>query len=423
MQRQVVTGFLSAFAVIGAGCRPMQPPLREARRSAVADPENHCPNQRGDIVLRADSDGTRRILSIMPIAENLTDSREYHDCQKFVDPDGADYGPLVGIWAAKDLDLLFPNPLPTTPAVNATLVAQIYNWGTPYNPLKIATDFNCLYLWFDGRDWKASMASAGMDPNGCARSIAVPAGPTGLVVSAPSNEGFDPADIPAVARWDRSADDREQYIGIRCGPSWCEIGSSKFHPSLAHARAYMSFPPMPGHPSQSPSKDPRAWMLKGWYDEQHLAVLKPSGIGVRPHEVVGTLVPHPQLGELNSRSDFANRWMPSAQASLSGRSTEYEKKNRLALFKGVNLISLCRQDKPGGCPPEAGHVLPTNCPSDGTGTWYAEVSSLRGKIFNYYCVTREDHGADPTVATARWHWLNNDETIWIRCLNGCCTLS
>jgi hypothetical protein len=38
----------------------------------------------------------------------------------------------------------------------------------------------------------------------------------------------DDKDIPPVARWDYDTANHQQYIGLRCGGEWCEVGHSGF---------------------------------------------------------------------------------------------------------------------------------------------------------------------------------------------------
>ena len=52
-------------------------------------------------------------------------------------------------------------------------------------------------------------------------------------------------------------------------------------------------------------------------------------------------------------------------------------------------------------------------------TWWAVVVKPSKEV-SYRCVYRTDHGTIPVPGTARWRWVLNDETIWVRCANGCC---
>ncbi len=108
-----------------------------------------------------------------------------------------------------------------------------------------------------------------------------------------------------------------------------------------------------------------------------------------------------------------------ATAKLDKESQYYKAKLNLSL--GENSVELCHGNwsscaKAGGVssttpPPSAC----TSCKND----WWARVLSA-AKTTTYYAVVYHDHKGAPIPGTARWQWLDNDETIWVKCGNACC---
>src|SRR5207245_9510779 len=107
---------------------------------------------------------------------------------------------------------------------------------------------------------------------------------TFLQVSTQAND----AAYPPVARWDWDPAHHEQYIGIKCGVAWCEVGSQQFAPAPA-LTAGPSFDPVTGFTATTGSD--HVYTIKGWYDEQQLAV--PAGDGLAPGACHGVLMPKP----------------------------------------------------------------------------------------------------------------------------------
>ena len=229
---------------------------------------------------------------------------------------------------------------------------------------------------------------------------------------------LDGTDVPAVARWDWDPKNEVQYIGIACGDRWCEVSGDR----LVASRRFgvndgPAQEPVPNHPPKKPAgKHKRVWMIKGWYDEQYIAVAGGTKGDLTPGGVLATIFPHGQLDELNSVSDFQAGWVPAATVRLDSAMPSYEVKSNFT--PKDNRIFLCENGK-GNCGDAIGQT-PKECTASQGGTWFAKIVSGRG-VTKYRCVTRREH--KDVVATARWRWLNNDETVWIRCANGCCTLS
>ena len=372
-----------------------------------------------------------RIVTDIPIAPSIDDVPEYHDCQRLVREHESRFGPLVGIFAAEGAETLFNKVdgrgRPRTPeSLRAPkAVAQIFNFDEePYAPLAIMREFSCLYLTrTDEGTWKAYMVWARSDDQRCKKPLQSP-GPGQAreldVFPHNASEYSGPMageDIPPVARWDSDADGRHA-IGIRCGEQWCTIVAKGSHPRpVAPVPAAGELTALMAAPAVAEQKARRVIEVKGWYDEQQLAITAPSeSHGLAPAGPRARLFPHAQLGEWNDPDDFEN-WRPVAYATvIEGSAGIYEEK--LNLGTNVTTYDLIHRDNGESPPPE---IEPLTCPAGADGTWYMRLT--RATIVKYGCVTQRPHPeAARLPGTVRWRWKVEDETMWVRCPGGCCTL-
>lgn len=188
-----------------------------------------------------------------------------------------------------------------------------------------------------------------------------------------------PDAYPAVARWDYDNNYKNQLIGIKCGDGWCEIGR---HVKLVNKHA-----------------GGKKRRVKGWFDEQRLAVR--SGTGpLKPTDSVATIFAVDNLESYNKKEDF-KEW---TQVATITSPYEYPKLG----ITGVPGI-------------EAEVYLKFL----GDTTWSAQIVSIdkNGDAITSpaFQVKRIEHtDSDSIPGVARWGWDDNDETIWVRCANGCC---
>jgi len=377
----------------------------------------------------------------LPLIQRIANLPEYHDCQRFVVRGPAagatshaefSFGPLVAIWAADTLGGRFE--VSADPGRSRALpVAVIYNYDrdVAYRPLGIMPGFNCLYLWHDGgtpKSWSATMVSLGPNTSSCrepADSGAI--GGTLLEVRPSLNlRGLLAADIPEVARWDWDAERHEQYIGIRCGDQWCEVGRTGLVRSRSAFEVGVKFtsgaalslvPPSPGIANSQGTVPERLRVVavKGWYDEQRLDTLDANG---RPQltDILGTVIPHPAL----DRATFTpGDWTPVAFVQVSA---DYP--GKVPLKHGMNRVFLCK-DVGGNC----GITAASPCPPDPTSTaagqttwWMRMVSETNDTTV--HCVKRRTHGGRAIpAAAARWNWNEKDAKTWVACEGGCCTVN
>ena len=186
-----------------------------------------------------------------------------------------------------------------------------------------------------------------------------------------------PDDFPAVARWDYNKNDNNQVIGVKCGDGWCEIGRKV---KYEHDH--------PGGKKRS---------VKGWFDEQRLAVgtrgsLKPWSAGV------ATIFAVDSLESYTKKEDFESDWVHVATISSP---QAYPK---LGLVGTDRIQALMYLKHAAG------------------GAWSARIVAIDGNsavTTSEFPVTMIEHN-DSIPGVARWGWDDTDETIWVRCANGCC---
>jgi hypothetical protein len=435
----VAAAGLAAAVALGA-CAEKEKTVKPKVPQTVMD----C--QQDSILIYVVTDSTQGIYDTvtsadLPLIQRIANLPEYHDCQRFVVRGPAasaatsaefSYGPLVAIWAADSLGGRFGDLAKRGPS-QAVPVAMIHDYDRDlaYAPLGILPGFNCLYLWHDGgtpRKWSASITALGSRTDPCKQATEPGAvGGTPLEVRpAPLPRGLRAADIPEVARWDWDAERHEQYIGIRCGDQWCEVGRaglvhsrSAFEGGLSftNAAANSLIPTSPdiANGQGTDQERLRVVSVKGWYDEQRLDTLDANG---KPWltEILGTVIPHPAL----ERATFTpGDWTPVAFVQVSA---DYP--GKVPLKHGMNRVFLCK-DVGGNC----GITAASPCPPDPTSpaaaqeTWWMRIVSESNDT-TVHCVKRRTHGgmAIPAAA-ARWNWNEKDAKTWVACEGGCCTVN
>ena len=410
-----------------------------------------CPNNYGISIRQADTTGGRdsTIDSIgsIPLSGPISNIPEYHDCQRFVEQ--GKYGSVYAIFAGFRLDTVSGN------AAGPMSFATIYSPDGVYPTLGIAPGFNCLALTKSGDVWTATMIVRGQGKLN-ADCSGTPTGDPKTVLEVRQQPvdhtaGFGSLDFPPVARWDWDSVNGKQYIGIRCGSAWCEVGAPKFMSSPV-LDENLSFEPIPGVGSPTRASI-RVQRIKGWYDEQWLAdTLQPQ----RPGPVHGLIIPNPALDMISWLKDdtpkhdhalqfYGAHWVHVAYVLVDApyvkwhftKASEKDRygKNKIYLCFGTALAKSC--NVPASKPKENSHSLSlSSCESDPTNPalhWWAMTVSATNDT-TYGCVRRADHSAqldalksaNPDLlygipGTARWKFLSNDESTWVSCPSGCCT--
>lgn len=416
---------LPAAVMLVAGCllitaiawKGGQPPS-----SALAHPPTDRPECPHDSAYWTDTLGTTHGYAQIPLSGEITVIPEFHDCQRFIRSDGS-YDSLYAIYAAFHLESL-PCGL-SCGAGQASAVAvpaaTVLSYGGRYPHLGIKTGFNCLYLW-DPPSWKAAMIWQYDNPDCRSRPsvTALPANAMLLPVHAIQPQSVPPfreREYPPVARWDWDPKAQEQYIGVRCGLAWCEVGGPSVPDIPGTGPMYpplLPFDPVAGFIASSATTRAVS-RVKGWGDAQPLAFKAASpaagALKVQPSRLIGFVVPNPVLGDLQ-RAQFESTWVHVAWAVVGA---DYPSK--LSYRRGRNKIFLC-YGSARGCRIQ---VIPKECASSSTAPGWWAITRLANDSLRYNCVTwRPYPGGIDVPGTVRWRWQAEDETNWIKCPSGCC---
>ena len=379
-----------------------------------------------------------------------TNVPEFNDCQRFI-VNGAstgarEYAPLMAIFASQFLDTL-TIPIDTAAAHGAQIfaAAEVLNYSLDfvYPQLGIGPYFNCLYIYGSTGKLKARMVHVGADEAKCSNVyLAADVPGQQLAVREVHVAKLDKdADYPPVARWDWAKEGVLQYIGVRCGRAWCEVGPGTAADSSAPA--FVSSEP---HASTLPPgvsmAEYRVRAIKGWYDQQLLAM--ESGSAASPSTLRGTVFPDTGLAALTKES-LEGHWQVVSHIALdappAGQLTSelafYKQKFNLdpvptnAPFSAMNHVRLCFGTI-GSCtiPPSPTPSLKKSCgklawtAAAGTKRLWSSITSATGDTSLYRCATPMEHPSSIDIPkTARWRWLAKDETSWRWCPSGCCEVN
>lgn len=365
----------------------------------------------------------------IPLSGPISKIPEFHDCQRFI-LQGDTYGPLYAIYASFRLGALAlrADSLKDTATSHGRTdvpAATIFSYGGTYPALGIEPGFNCLYLSHPPK-WRARMVPKGFVEPDCLDPVDPGQTPgTNLEVWPMTVDAFtDDRQYPPVARWDWDSNHGMQYIGIKCGAAWCEIGQSGFSRIPAYsAPPHLAFD---GVASTDVAVD-RVSHIKGWNDAQRLDSVA-DGKQV-PTGIWGTIIPHPRNDRVDDVLSYQNSWVDVADAVIQGGA--YPKRN---FTEGVNRIYLCHGKAVPSSAVSTGSPQPgclnatvsVSCPTDPTDSipWYAMIVSAASDTA-YKCVIRRVHagtGIPPIPGAARWRWVEKDATNWIKCPTGCCEI-
>jgi hypothetical protein len=181
------------------------------------------------------------------------------------------------------------------------------------------------------------------------------------------------------------------------------------------------------HATTMTSASEAIYAVKGWYDEQRLAFPSTAGSGLVVGSVRGTFLPMPDLGNDSGAPDtsrYARHWIAVATASVEAGSSVYLKKLNLQVSPvrpSSDSVYLCYGAR-AKCPMTADPARGPQCKATGDPEiWWARiVSSGAPPSTHYFCVQRREHANVHIPGVVRWRWAVKDETMWIRCLEGCC---
>jgi hypothetical protein len=285
-------------------------------------------------------------------------------------------------------------------------LAEVVSWGGEYPSLGIKPYFNCLFV-YDSDALKAVMVPVGRDDKPCTEIV----DPTAVVgtqlrVRATSRAGLTAEDYPPVGKWDTDPRTGSMYVGMICGDKWCELAPE----ATTYSEQYTS--------TSTDRLVRRLREVKGWYDEQRLAVK--NGEGVIPSSIVGTFAPSRNLGAYRESDFNSRRWLPAGTAVLSSGHPDYLAKLNFGGGPRANQIWLC-SGSASKCIPTHAQRQVADCSEKHT--MFAMIRSSLGDSL-YKCVGYYHHKSNdvviPIPGTVRWAWYDTDEGGWIRCPLGCC---
>lgn len=389
------------------------------------------------IVYEVDTDEPGADLVPDPImVEALTDGdsweNEAHDCQRLIlatadsIPDTMPtrtstgirltYGPLVGLFPlmpAMERDQRWSAPQP---------VATVYNWGDwtfapqPYTPLDVGDGWHCLWLRHDGRSWQGAIRPTHVP---CADQPVPPLRHFNLLVteSVYAAGRRTQSDVyPHTVRWAWNAEQRTQYIGVKCGSAWCSVG--------------VTAPPVPRQLQGDVYR-----VVPGWSDEQPLAIVgrvspvPRPGVHPAPSGPNG-LMPGP-VGNIYPDSAFWNRSHPPFRWWNRFFSIDRDQIVREAFQRTGGLV-VARIEVRGSAAMRGPYHRKFGmlAPASGAAT---SAIALQGAAPNFRAEFR-GNGNHPTAVlyvpgaahssrgAVRWRWQEADEKVWVSCEDGCCTV-
>ena len=194
------------------------------------------------------------------------------------------------------------------------------------------------------------------------------------------------ADYPPVARFGEALDG-QPLLGVQCLDGWCEIGPLNFEDR-----------PLANHVGS------REGQIRGWHDEQRLAVLGKDLLGrnVLRASIRASIVPVPGIDAF-SVGQFENGWIHVATIVVSDSVPPNSKYDRWGLRQGRNELYF--QKVKGDTVWHAALQPPGAGPTSRVGWRF---------------VRRHPHFDAAVPGTARFRWTVLDEGVWVPCGQGCC---
>lgn len=381
------------IGLLACGSASTKPGLSPQMGPRAAPDPDHVPSLRS----RAASSAVQNFYSAHRFNIHFASITGYNDEQALGGPKGSsydEYGPVARLYVVPGLDGITQTQFEADTGAFVGL-AEIdgfsANYFSTYSDLHFQNASNpslyCVYLRHDpttplSSNWKGYVnavdAQYQCPPRSRQDQLAVD-------VETDNNNG-DPKAFPAVMRWTEDSNGNPS-IGVRCLTGWCDIG----HDNTLDA------PPSQGSGG-------REWRIKGWRDEQLLAVPGPAsnGHGSLHRGPRGMVVPVHGL-ESVSTHDFET-WQPVATIWIRGPIPTNSVYSRWGLKSDSPAQVWLRQQN---------------------GSWQAGFTKRGTQADDNtpaFIVKRKPW--DETVpGVARFVWTADDDLFWIACDQGCCTVS
>lgn len=374
-----------------------QPTLSQRLVSSMCDSEPFF--QLADSVAGAaqsasqqENEAVRDSMFMLVSAPDLNNS-QLHDCQRLINDttrpgDVADSLPLVGLFVSRAR-------VASASFANGMVVADIINYGPGrYDPLGIDVGLSCLWIRSpasESGNWTAAIFEPG--PGGCAGADfqLEQATPLEVHVRRVEEENRTPRAYPSTGRWMWDQRSGNQFIGIRCGDAWCEIGQN--------------------FASRGPIPDSAA--VPGWFDEQILSYPDSDGVLVISN-VLGRVRPGNQNTIAFQRSPAT---VASNHDTLHVATVSFDTLS-FGGSSGGKAGWTAYIDKFGlGADAALGTDYDINLtaavPPGGEAEWQAHGP----QALLHVLARRQQHSGSGTV---RWAWVTDDEGVWVPCDEGCC---
>ncbi|MEO5511092.1 MAG: hypothetical protein ABIV28_06540 [Longimicrobiales bacterium] len=299
-------------------------------------------------------------------------TNEVHDCQRLIT--GTTLGPLVAI--------LVDTARSRTGSFGNGVVADILNYDeAPYAYLSIKPALSCLWIQKgteeDGSDWVAAVRQP-VVTGGCPSETfnGAPDPATVLIVKRMKQIGGGV--YPTTGRWMWDSIGHNQFIGIRCGDAWCEMGPKgyKSHTVITNERS-----------------------VPGWYDQQMMTYLPQGSTTLTLSNLFGTIRPASGIGSSN----------PTSSSGAHVANLEFDGTDAAALAAFRTKFGFSGNRGPLNfriASPVPGDTATRRFRMGNSGAW-------KKLVYN-------PHTQHAGKRIVRWAWSETDEMAWFPCDVGCC---
>jgi hypothetical protein len=327
------------------------------------------------------------------VADSLLDSPQFHDFQRTIigrPGQNASVGALV---IASPIEMI--DTLDTSRWWNVAAVL-VEREDSTIKDSGLTAGTNCYYMQYRGNianPWMGRLANLGAKAPCPGKP---PAGARTIFVTPNQINGDVPFAVRIHITAPRTLNQRHLpiAIGVPCDRQWCSL----HFPDIAN------WPPLPGLGNKN--------AIPGWHDEQILTY--ESGGRRIPSTVRARITPVETLDNIVIGPD----WQVAAEIIVDGTDpkalADYQRKWRMPNYNWERNVSLSLR-------------------KDGAGNYFARYATksdtsvvpirvIRGAT-RRFVNTRESRGMMVEVAsTARWS-IDSDGGSWIRCDDGCCTVT